>query len=73
MIAGTFASCDLDSESLTEKDTTNFPQTADDANQALAAVYQNLNSINAYSQESFHYYALLASDDMLGGGGAMIS
>ena len=70
MIAGTFASCDLDSESLTEKDTTNFPQTADDANQALAAVYQNLNSINAYSQESFHYYALLASDDMLGGGGA---
>lgn len=70
MIAGTFVSCDLDSESLTEKDTTNFPKTAADANQALAAVYQNLNSVNASPQESFHYYALLASDDMLGGGGA---
>ena len=27
MIAGMFASCSLDSMSLTEKDTTNFPKT----------------------------------------------
>ena len=33
MMAGTFTSCSLDSMSLTEKDTTNFPKTAEDANQ----------------------------------------
>ena len=47
MMAGTFTSCSLDSMSLTEKDTTNFPKTAEDANQALAAIYQNLNNVNA--------------------------
>ena len=36
MIAGMFASCSLDSMSLTEKDTTNFPKTAEDANSAWA-------------------------------------
>ena len=40
MMAGTFTSCSLDSMSLVEKDTTNFPKTAEDANQALAAIYQ---------------------------------
>ena len=52
MIAGMFASCSLDSMSLTEKDTTNFPKTAEDANQALAAIYQNLNNVNAFPQQS---------------------
>jgi len=70
IVAGTLVSCGLESESITEKDTTNFPTSAGDASQALAGVYQNLNEINRYPQESFHYYALLASDDMLGGGGA---
>lgn len=70
VIAGTLVSCGLESESLTEKDTTNFPSTSNDAEQVLAGVYQNLNELNQYPQESFHYYALLASDDMLGGGGA---
>ena len=69
MIAGMFASCSLDSMSLTEKDTTNFPKTAEDANQALAAIYQNLNNVNAFPQQSFLYNSLLACDDMLGGGG----
>ena len=67
MIAGMFASCSLDSMSLTEKDTTNFPKTAEDANQALAAIYQNLNNVNAFPQQSFLYNSLLACDDMLGG------
>ena len=53
MIAGMFASCSLDSMSLTEKDTTNFPKTAADATQALAAIYQNLNNVNAFPQQSF--------------------
>jgi hypothetical protein len=35
----------------------------------LAGVYQNLNTINANPQMSFFYYACLASDDQLGGGG----
>lgn len=69
-MASSLVSCDLDSMSLTEKDTTNFPQTEEDAGQILAAVYQNLNRINANPQCSYHYVALLASDDMLGGGGS---
>ena len=52
MIAGMFASCSLDSMSLTEKDTTNFPKTAEDANQALAAIYQNLNNVLFHSSLS---------------------
>lgn len=69
VLAGTFVSCSLDSESMTEKDTSNFPKTETDANEALAAIYQNLNLVNASPQTSFHYNALLACDDELGGGG----
>lgn len=63
-------SCDLNSQSLTEKDTTNFPVNSDDANEALAGIYENLNTVNAFPQESFYYLSMLASDDNLGGGGA---
>ena len=35
----------------------------------LAGVYQNLNQVCADPQMSFLYYAQLASDDRLGGGG----
>lgn len=35
----------------------------------MAGVYENLNAVNANPQESFLYYACLASDDQLGGGG----
>ena len=69
LFAGTMVSCDLDSMSMTEKDTSNFPVNADDAAQALAGIYQNLNSVNANPQETWHYYAMLASDDQYGGGG----
>ncbi len=59
----------LDAESKTEKNTTNFPKTESDATQALAAIYQNLNKVNANPQASFFYVSMLASDDNYGGGG----
>ena len=63
-VAVSLVSCNLDSMSLTEKDTTNFPKTEADAAQILAAVYQNMNKINESPQCSSHYVALRASDDM---------
>ena len=68
--AGMLTACDLDSMSMSEADSSNFPQNEADANQVLAAIYQNNNSVNAYPQETFLYAAILASDDALGGGGA---
>lgn len=70
IIALGFSSCDLDSVSMKEADTTNFPVTSEQIDQTLAGVYQNLNEITKNPQESCLYWALLASDDMLGGGGA---
>lgn len=63
------ASCTLDAENYTEKDSSNFPLNTDDQQQALAAIYQNLNVVNANPQCSYLYVAQLASDDALGGGG----
>lgn len=63
------SSCDLDSMSMTEKDTSNFPTTKDDCQQALAGVYANLNGYSDSPQFTFLFNSLLASDDMLGGGG----
>lgn len=47
----------------------NFPAKQEDGEAVLAGVYENLNAVNANPQESFLYYACLASDDQLGGGG----
>ena len=69
MLLGGLSSCTLDAVNYTEKDQTNFPQTANDQAQALAAIYQNLNVVNANPQMSWLYVAQLASDDALGGGG----
>ena len=69
MMAGVFTSCSLDSESMTEKNTSNFPKTEDDVTKALAGIYQNLNQVCATPQCSFFYLSSLASDDQLGGGG----
>ncbi|MCF0256551.1 RagB/SusD family nutrient uptake outer membrane protein [Bacteroides heparinolyticus] len=64
------ASCDIDNvENMGELSTENFPVSEADGIAALAGVYQNLNATHAYPQESFIYYAQLASDDALGGGG----
>lgn len=69
MLLGGLSSCTLDTVNYTEKDQTNFPQTTNDQVQALAAIYQNLNVVNANPQMSWLYVAQLASDDALGGGG----
>ncbi len=52
-----------------ELSTENFPVTEEDGTAVLAGIYENLNATHAYPQESFQYYACLASDDQLGGGG----
>lgn len=64
------ASCSLDSENMTDSTTENFPKTEKDATASLAAIYENLNAVNATPQASFYYLSMLASDDNLGGGGA---
>jgi len=66
-----FTSCEsfLDTESITKKNTSNYPQTVGDAQQVLAGIYNNLNVVNANPQSSYLYAAELASDDRFGGGG----
>ncbi len=59
----------LDSTNYTQKTTATFPETYADAQQMLAAVYQNLSQVNATPQASFFYISMLASDDNFGGGG----
>jgi hypothetical protein len=64
------ASCSIDNvENMGELSTENFPVTEEDGTAVLAGIYENLNATHAYPQESFQYYACLASDDQLGGGG----
>ncbi|MEZ5005475.1 MAG: hypothetical protein R2738_04690 [Bacteroides graminisolvens] len=46
-----------------------YPLTAEDAEQVITGIYNNLNIVNANPQYSFFYYSELASDDRLGGGG----
>lgn len=66
-----FTSCDsfLDSTNYTEKTTETYPETYVDAQQMVAAIYQNLNLVCATPEKSFFYLSTLASDDNLGGGG----
>lgn len=54
----------LDTENYTEKDLTNFPETAEDANQLLTGIYASMN----VDITSGFYISELASDDRLGGG-----
>lgn len=69
-VAMNFTSCDInDVENMGELSTDNFPVSEADGIAVLAGIYQNLNAVHAYPQESFLYYAALASDDALGGGG----
>lgn len=64
------SSCDIDNvRNLGETSTENFPVTEEDANAVLAGIYENLNAVHAYPQESNLYMNQLASDDCFGGGG----
>jgi hypothetical protein len=66
-----FTGCEsfLNTENLTQKNTSNYPKTLVDAQQVIAGVYNNLNVVNANPQETFLYVSELASDDRFGGGG----
>lgn len=65
------ASCGInDVENTGEMAAGSFPVSKEDGNAALAGIYENLNNCMQDPQNSsFIYNALLASDDMLGGGG----
>ena len=69
IVLGGVTSCTLDAVNYVEKTPENFPITSDDASQALAGIYENLNQVSANPQMSFFYLSMLASDDNLGGGG----
>lgn len=59
----------LDTESYTQKNTTNFPANADDVELAMVSVYNTLNVAVADPQCTYFYAAELAADDRFGGGG----
>ena len=65
------SSCEdmLDTTDYTEKTTATFPESYEDAQQMVTALYQNLSQVCATPQQSFLYYSQLAGDDALGGGG----
>ncbi len=66
-----FTSCEsfLDTDSITKKNTSNYPQTVGDAEQIIAGIYNNFNVSNEAPGSSYLYMAELASDDRFGGGG----
>ncbi len=59
----------LDTSNATKKNTSNWPETVEDAEQLLAGIYSTLNLATENPQESYFYAAELASDDRFGGGG----
>lgn len=69
-IAATFSltSCEdfLDSENLTKKDTSNYPQTPEDAEQLLTGVYSILGRIEPLC--STYFISEIMSDNCFGGG-----
>ncbi|NDW10184.1 RagB/SusD family nutrient uptake outer membrane protein [Dysgonomonas sp. 520] len=62
--------CDdfLDTESKTKKDSSNFPETPDDADQYLTGAYAELT--DTYPLQLLFYAGELMSDNCLGGGGS---
>ena len=79
-LAFSFASCEsfLDTNNYWSKDSSNFPQTATDADQMVAGIYNNLNTAigpkdGLYPDGNvglcYFLWSEAASDDALGGGG----
>ncbi len=66
-----FMSCEdfLDTSNLTKKDTSNYPQTATDADQMITGIYSNLNYAVASPASSTYFVSELVNDDRFGGGG----
>jgi hypothetical protein len=59
----------LDTENLTKYDSSNFPQSADDAAKVVTGVYAQLNRAIASPPSTYYYVSELASDERFGGGG----
>ncbi|WP_010662129.1 RagB/SusD family nutrient uptake outer membrane protein [Marinilabilia salmonicolor] len=59
----------LETETLTDKTSANFPQTADDAEQMMAGIYTTMNNAQHLGDVSYEMIMEVASDDKLGGGG----
>lgn len=60
----------LDTENLVKKDTSNFPQTVEDANQALVGIYATLPfGFGGPTSDNPLLVSEILSDDRLGGGG----
>ena len=66
-----FAGCEafLDTESFTDRNTSNFPSSETDALQLMTGVYNTLNSGVYEPGSSYWMTAMLASDECYGGGG----
>jgi hypothetical protein len=71
MVGTTSCESFLDTENLTEKNTSNYPQTLVDAQQMVTGIYNNLSVVNANPQRSFYFISEIACDDRLGGGGEL--
>lgn len=59
----------LDTTNYTKKNTSNFPQTLDDAEQMITGIYSTLSLTSSHVWSSYFQVAQLASDDCLGGSG----
>ena len=59
----------LDTQDLTHKNTANYPETYEDAQQVIAGIYNVLNVATSTCYETFFMVSALASDDQFGGGG----
>ena len=67
-----FAACEdfLDTVSYTERNTSNFPASEEDAMQLVTGIYSTLNlDLRDYAGTSYIMQANLCSDDQFGGGG----
>lgn len=59
----------LDTTNYTKKNTSNFPETLDDAEQMITGIYASLSLTTSHVWSSYFQVAQLASDDCLGGSG----
>ena len=59
----------LDVDNLTKKDTSNFPETKEDAEAQLISIYANLSEAVGVKEKSYFFVSCIASDDAFGGGG----
>jgi len=71
LIALMFMSCEdfLSFDPITDKTSSNFPQTVEEAKQMMAGIYTTMNNEHQLTDMSYLFVCEVASDDKLGGGG----